>query len=477
MTAASRATPPHVPDAGDPGPAVAELETIVSLSKRRGFVFPSSEIYGGINAVWDYGPLGVELKNNVKRAWWRAMVQERDDIVGLDAGILMHPQVWVTSGHVGSFSDPLVECQTCHRRYRLDELPGAEALSQTDLRDPAIIDRLGLTCPVDGGPLSAPRRFNLMFQTHMGPVEDEGSIVYLRPETAQGSYVDFRSVQQASRKKLPFGIAQIGKSFRNEISPGNFVFRMREFEQMEMQYFVHPEAEAYEAFEAWLPARRAWYERYGVTPARLRLREHAPDELAHYARKAIDIEYRFPFGWKELEGIHNRGDFDLSRHQEASGENLEYFDPATNEHVLPWVVETAGGADRAAFTFLIDAYREEEVRGETRVVLGLHPDLAPYKVAVLPLLKKRPEIVELCHRLKADLQQDLMCVYDDTAAIGKLYRRQDEIGTPWCVTVDVDSLEDGQVTVRDRDAMTQERVAVSRVREVIQARLAAARTR
>ncbi len=295
-------------------PAVASLETIVSLSKRRGFIFPSSEIYGGINAVWDYGPLGVELKNNVKRAWWRAMVQDRNDIVGLDAGILMHPQVWITSGHVGSFSDPLVECAECRRRYRLDELPGAEDLSATDLHDETITARLGLVCPNDGKPLSAPRRFNLMFTSHMGPVEDDGSIVYFRPETAQGSYVNFKNVQQSSRKKIPFGIAQIGKSFRNEISPGNFVFRMREFEQMEMQYFVRPGEAASQAFEEWLPRRRAWYEAYGVTPSRLRFREHAPDELAHYAKKAIDVEYRFPFGWKELEGIHNRGDFDLGNH-------------------------------------------------------------------------------------------------------------------------------------------------------------------
>ncbi|OGO57462.1 MAG: glycine--tRNA ligase, partial [Chloroflexi bacterium RBG_16_72_14] len=314
------------PEPVDPeavAPAVANLDTIVSLSKRRGFIFPSSEIYGGINAVWDYGPLGVELKNNVKRAWWRAMVQDRNDIVGLDAGILMHPQVWVTSGHVASFSAPLVECGTCRRRYRLDELPGAEDLSATDLRDETIVSRLGLVCPNDGGPLSAPRRFNLMFTSHMGPVEDEASIVYFRPETAQGSYVNFKNVLNSSRKKIPFGIAQIGKSFRNEISPGNFVFRMREFEQMEMQYFVRPEEGAAQAFEDWLPKRRAWYEAYGVTPSRLRFREHAPDELAHYAKKAIDVEYRFPFGWKELEGVHNRGDFDLGNHARASGENLE----------------------------------------------------------------------------------------------------------------------------------------------------------
>jgi glycyl-tRNA synthetase len=459
----------------DVAPSVAALDTIVSLSKRRGFIFPSSEIYGGINAVWDYGPLGVELKNNVKRAWWRAMVQDRNDIVGLDAGILMHPQVWVTSGHVGSFSDPLVECGECRRRYRLDELPGAEDLSATDLRDETIVARLGLVCPNDAGPLSAPRRFNLMFTSHMGPVEDDASVVYFRPETAQGSYVNFKNVQQSSRKKIPFGIAQIGKSFRNEISPGNFVFRMREFEQMEMQFFVRPGEEAAAAFDEWLPRRRAWYEAYGVAPARLRLREHAPDELAHYARKAIDVEYRFPFGWKELEGVHNRGDFDLGNHAKASGENLEYFDQATGEHFIPWIVETAAGADRAAFTFLIDAYREEEVRGETRVVLGLHPELAPYKVAVLPLLKKRPEIVELCHRLLADLKRDLMAVYDDTAAIGKLYRRQDEIGTPWCVTVDVDSLDDGAVTVRDRDTMTQDRVPLEGVKRLILDRMEAVR--
>ncbi|HEY8167685.1 MAG TPA: glycine--tRNA ligase [Candidatus Limnocylindrales bacterium] len=464
----------QTPSDEDVAPAVANLETIVSLSKRRGFIFPSSEIYGGINAVWDYGPLGVELKNNVKRAWWRAMVQERDDIVGLDAGILMHPQVWVTSGHVGSFSDPLVECATCHRRFRLDELPGAENLSVAELRDPGVVERLGLRCPVDGGPLSAPRQFNLMFKTHMGPVEEDASVVYLRPETAQGSYVNFKNVLQSSRKKLPFGIAQIGKSFRNEISPGNFVFRMREFEQMEMQYFVRPDAAA-AAFEDWLPRRFAWYERYGVAPARLRTREHAADELAHYARKAVDVEYRFPFGWKELEGVHNRADFDLGSHAKASGENLDYFDPATEEHFIPWIVETAAGADRAAFTFLIDAYREEEVRGETRVSLALHPELAPYKVAVLPLLKKRPEIVALCQRIKDDLKRDTMAVYDDTAAIGKLYRRQDEIGTPWCVTVDVDSLDDGKVTIRERDSMTQERVAADSVKALVMERLSAAR--
>jgi glycyl-tRNA synthetase len=458
----------------DPAPVVESLDTIVSLAKRRGFVFPSSEIYGGINAVWDYGPLGVELKNNVKRAWWRAMVQLRDDIVGLDAGILMHPQVWRTSGHVDAFTDPLVECRTDHLRFRLDELPGTEGLTQTELRDPAIVERLGLRCPVDGGELTAPRRFNLMFRTFMGPVEDDAAVVYLRPETAQGAYVNFRNVQGSTRKKIPFGIAQVGKAFRNEITPGNFVFRTREFEQMEMQYFVHPQ-QAADIFEQWLPRRWDWYRRYGVQETRLRRREHAPDELAHYAKKAVDIEYLFPFGWKELEGVHNRGDWDLGRHAEASGENLSYFDPATNESFVPFIVETAAGADRAAFTFLIDAYREEQVRGDKRVSLALHPELAPYKVAVLPLLKKRPEIVELCQRIVADLRADMMAVYDDTASIGRLYRRQDEIGTPWCVTVDVESLDDGAVTVRDRDSMTQERVPVDGVKQLILDRLAAAR--
>jgi glycyl-tRNA synthetase len=464
---------PTIPDE-DVAPAVANLETIVSLSKRRGFIFPSSEIYGGINAVWDYGPLGVELKNNVKRAWWRTMVQLRDDIVGLDAGILMAPQVWVTSGHVAEFSDPLVECLTDHRRFRVDELPGAEDLSPSELLDPTVVERLGLKCPVDGGPLSPPRRFNLMLKTFLGPVENDAAVAYLRPETAQGIYVNFRNVRETSRKKIPFGIAQIGKAFRNEISPGNFVFRMREFEQMEMQYFVRPETAAGH-FEEWLARRRDWYEAWGVAGGRLRTREHRPDELAHYAKKAVDVEYRFPFGWKELEGVHNRGDWDLGRHQEASGQNLEYFDPATEEHFIPWIVETSAGADRATFTFLIDAYREEEVRGETRVSLALHPELAPYKVAVLPLLKKRPEIVELCQRLVADLRRDTMAVYDDTASIGKLYRRQDEIGTPWCVTVDVESLEDGAVTVRDRDSMTQERIPLEGVKIAILDRLAAAR--
>jgi glycyl-tRNA synthetase len=456
-------------------PAVADLDTIVSLAKRRGFVFPSSEIYGGINAVWDYGPLGVELKNNVKRAWWRSIVQERDDVVGLDAGILMHPQVWRTSGHVGSFSDPLVECTACKRRYRLDELPGTGDLTPTQIADPEIVTKLALVCPDCAGTLTAPRRFNLMFKTFMGPVEEDASVIFLRPETAQGAYVQHRNVREAARKKIPFGIAQIGKSFRNEISPGNFVFRMREFEQMELQMFVRPDEAATAAFDEWLPRRLAWYKAYGVSPERLRIREHAPDELAHYAKRAIDVEYRFPFGWKELEGIHNRGDFDLSRHAAESGENLDFFDPAMETSFTPWVVEAAAGADRAAFTFLIDAYREEEVRGEKRVVLALNPELAPYKVAVLPLLKKRDDLVEKAHAIRDGLAKEFPAVYDDTAAIGKLYRRQDEIGTPWCICVDIESLDDNAVTIRDRDTMEQERVSTDRLQEFFLTKLRVAR--
>ena len=436
-----------------------------------------SEIYGGINAVWDYGPLGVELKNNVKRAWWRAMVQEREDIVGLDAGILMHPQVWVTSGHVGSFSDPLVECATCHRRYRLDELPGAEGLTATELTRPERRRAAqAWSARTTAGRSSPPRRFNLMFQTYMGPVEDDASIVYFRPETAQGSYVNFKNVQQSSRKKIPFGIAQIGKSFRNEISPGNFVFRMREFEQMEMQYFVRPGDAATAAFEEWLPEApglvRALRRDAGAAalprarPRRARpLREEGD-------RRRVPLPVR-------LEGA--RGRPQPRRLRPLAPRRRRRARTSSTSTRRPRSTSSRGssrrpaGADRAAFTFLIDAYREEEVRGETRVVLGLHPDLAPYKVAVLPLLKKRPEIVEICHRLRADLATDMMAVYDDTAAIGKLYRRQDEIGTPWCVTVDVDSLEDGAVTIRDRDSMTQERVPLEGVKRLIVDRLAAAR--
>ena len=462
---------PTATDPNDVAPAIDNLETIVSLSKRRGFVYPSSEIYGGINAVWDYGPLGVELKNNVKRAWWRAMVQERTDIVGLDAGILMHPKVWVTSGHVGSFSDPLVECATCHRRYRLDELPSAENLTATDLTDPTVIERFKLVCPNDGGPLSPPRRFNLMFQTYMGPVQDESSIIYLRPETAQGSYVNFKNVQQSSRKKIPFGIAQVGKSFRNEISPGNFVFRMREFEQMEMQYFVRPEAEAAAAFEMWLPKRRAWYEKYGVTSERLRLREshlrvreHGPEERSHYSLATSDIEYLYPIGWSELEGVANRGDYDLRQHTEASGTKLEYVDPDGSRY-MPFVIEPAVSIDRIMLALLVDAYDEEVVEERERTLLRFHPAVAPVKAAILPLIsKEQAGMVEPARKLYEELRRHHLVEYDDAGNIGRRYRRQDEIGTPWAFTIDEVTLEDGTVTVRDRDSLAQERLPLEGVR-------------
>ena len=423
--------------------------------------------------MWDYGPLGVELKNNVKRAWWREMVQQRDDIVGLDAGILMHPQVWVTSGHVESFSDPLVECATDQLRFRLDELPGTENLTETDKRDPNIVERLGLKCPDDGGPLEPAAPLQPDVQDVHGPGRGGrgGRLPAARDRAGHLRQLQERPAVDAQEAALRH------RPDRQELPQRDLARQLR-----------LPDARVRADGDAVLrPPDDAARDLRGVAaaplgvvrglrrrpPERLRFREHAPDELAHYAKKAIDIEYRFPFGWKELEGIHNRGDWDLGRHQKESGENLEYFDPVTETSFVPWIVETAGGPDRAAFTFLIDSYREEEVRGEKRVSLALHPQLAPYKVAVLPLLKKRPEIVELCHKLVADLRRDMMAVYDDTASIGKLYRRQDEIGTPWCVTVDVDSLEDGAVTVRDRDSMAQERVPVEGVKRLIVDRLAA----
>ena len=419
------------------------FDKLTSLAKRRGFVFPSSEIYGGAGATWDFGPIGVELKNNVKRAWWRTMVQERDDMVGLDAAILMHPRVWEASGHVENFTDPLVECASCKHRFRADELPeGATG-----------------ACPNCGERrLGEPRRFNLMFKTFVGPVEDEASIAWLRPETAQGIYVNFENVVQATRRRLPFGIAQIGKAFRNEITPSNFIFRSREFEQMEMQYFCRP-ADAPRHYDEWMETRRQWFHDLAGHDDLFRLREHAADERAHYAARAFDIEYRYPFGWKELEGIHNRTDYDLRRHAEYSGRKLEYFDDVTNERFVPYVVETSVGADRATFAFLCAAYDEEPDKEGVRVVLRLHRDLAPYKVAVLPL-SKRPELSQLARSVWARLRPHFMSTYDETQAIGRRYRRQDEIGTPLCVTIDFDSLNDRAVTIRDRDDMTQVRVAI-----------------
>ncbi|HSH76566.1 MAG TPA: glycine--tRNA ligase [Longimicrobiales bacterium] len=431
------------------------MDKLVSLAKRRGYIFQSSEIYGGAGSVWDYGPLGVELKRNLKDRWWSSMVHQRDDIEGLDAAILMHPRVWEASGHVEGFTDPLIECTQCHRRFRAD-LPEVQ----------------GGQCPTCGtrDAFTEPRMFNLMFKTFMGPVEDSSATVYIRPETAQGIYVNFLNVQGAARQRVPFGIAQIGKAFRNEITPGNFIFRTREFEQAEMQFFVRPGTDE-EWFERWKELRMAWHRDLGIRPEKLRFHEHGPDELAHYAKKAFDIEYEFPFGWKEFEGIHNRTDFDLARHQEFSGKRLEYIDPATSERYIPYVVETSMGVDRAALVLLADAYREEEVEGETRVVLSLDPLIAPTKVAVFPLVKKdgMPEIAEKLH---ADLRAAAIpAFYDISGAIGRRYRRQDEVGTPWCATIDGQSVEDGTVTIRDRDSLEQVRVSSDQVVAWVRERL------
>ncbi len=436
------------------------MDRIVSLCKRRGFVFQSSEIYGGAASVWDYGPLGVELRRNVADAWWSAMVHARDDVEGLDAGILMHPRVWEASGHVGGFADPLVECKVCKRRWRADHLAGSACP-----RKPSRAPGEHGDCEID-----EPRLFNLMFKTFMGPVEEDASVVYLRPETAQGSYVNFLNVQQTSRQRVPFGIAQLGKAFRNEITPGNFIFRTREFEQAEMQYFVEPGADD-EWFAYWRDQRLAWHCDMGVRREKLRLAEHGPDQLAHYAKAALDIEYEFPFGWQELEGVHNRTDFDLSRHQDFSGKRLLYVDPGSGKRFLPYVVETAMGVGRAVLVLLVDAYREEEVAGEPRVVLGLHPRVAPVKAAVFPLVKKHgmPETAAALHET---LRRERIPSFHDVAgSIGRRYRRQDEAGTPWCVTVDGDTAEDRSVTIRDRDTLAQERVGLDHVVGWIRERL------
>jgi len=423
------------------------FEVVASLAKRRGFVFPSSEIYGGIAGFWDYGPLGVELKNNVKAAWWRHMVQLRDDVVGIDAAIIMNPRVWEASGHVAGFSDPMVDCRNCKLRFRADDLKGPPS---------------EIACPNCGqrGTLTEARQFNLMFSTHVGPVEDSASVAYLRPETAQAMFVQFDNVATTTRRKLPFGIAQIGRSFRNEITPGNFIFRLREFEQMEMEFFVHPRDED-EWFAHWVDARHRWWtDVLGIAGNRLRLRPHEADELSHYSKQTTDIEYEFPIGWSELEGVADRTDFDLRAHAAASGKRLAVFDEETGEHIVPYVIEPAMGVDRAVLTVLVDGYEEEKLAKESRVVLHIAPTLAPVKAAVLPLLRNRPELVERARRLTTDLKTLMPATYDDTAAIGKLYRRQDEIGTPFCVTVDVDSLDDGAATIRERDSMTQERVSL-----------------
>lgn len=423
------------------------MEKIVSLSKRRGFIFQSSEIYGGLSSSWDYGPLGVELKNNIKAAWWKSVVHLRDDMVGLDAAILMHPKTWEASGHAQNFHDILVDCKKCNKRLRQDHIKGK--------------------CPHCGGKeFTDGRAFGLMFKTQIGAVADESSTAYLRPETAQGIFVNFKNVIDSTNRKLPFGIAQIGKSFRNEVTPGNFTFRMREFEQMEIEYFTRPE-DAAKVYEEWINTRYNWYLSLGMTKEKLMLRKHGDDELAHYARGCTDIEYQFPFGWSELEGIANRGDFDLKQHSQFSGVDLQYQDQVTNERFFPHVVEPSGGVDRATLAFLVDAYHEETVKDQVRVVLKLNKQLAPRKVAVLPLLKKNEQLVALAKEIKNNLQKTYACVYDDTASIGKLYRRQDEVGTCYCVTVDVDSLQDKQVTVRERDTMVQERIPVENLKKYL----------
>ncbi len=440
------------------------MDKIVSLCKRRGFVFPSSEIYGGVGSTYDYGHYGVLLKNAVKAAWWQAMLAERDDIVALDSAIILHPRVWEASGHLSGFTDPLVDCRTCKLRFRADHLD-VSACGRKPSQHP------GETPECD---LTDARDFNLMFETTIGPVKESGSVAYLRPETAQGIFVNFKNTLQFARKKPPFGIAQIGKSFRNEITPGNFIFRTREFEQMEMEFFVPP-SEADTWFEHWTRERFDWYVRLGIRPEKLRLRPHEPDELSHYSSATSDVEYEFPIGWSELEGIANRGDFDLSRHAQFSGEKLEYVDTATKERYVPHVIEPAAGADRATLAFLADAYHEEEVEGENRTVLRLHPRLAPVKVAVLPLVRKDGQ-PELAREVFTDLRARITAEYDEGGSIGKRYRRQDEIGTPWGVTIDHRSLEDRTVTVRDRDSLTQERVSIDGLGDALEAQLRVAWT-
>ncbi len=429
------------------------MEKVVALCKRRGFIFPSSEIYGGVSGLYDYGPYGVALKRAIRESWWRTNVDLRDDVVGLEASILMHPEVWKASGHVDNFVDPLVQCLgECKKRYRADQIEG---------------DR----CPNCGGTLSEPRMFNLMFATHLGPVAETGSEAYLRPETAQGMFVDFKNVINSTRVRVPFGIAQIGRAFRNEITPGNFVFRLREFELMEIEYFVKPDTDD-RWFEYWRQERMRWYvEQLGVKAENLRFHDHPKESLSHYSKQTTDIEYLFPFGWGELEGVADRTDFDLRVHQERSGEDLSYLDPETNERYLPWVIEPAVGVDRILITCMLDAYDEEEVKGETRVVLRFHPNIAPVQVAVMPLSKKE-ELIGPAREVLTAVRQRFRAEYDQTGGnIGRRYRRQDEIGTPFCITVDFDTINDRAVTIRERDSMEQERVPITELVSRLQQRL------
>jgi len=421
------------------------LEKLTSLSKRRGFVYPSSEIYGGISGIWDYGPLGVELKNNIKNAFWKEILQKNENIFGIDAAIVMHPKVWEASGHLESFSDPLVECKKCHHRFRADYLKEN-------------------FCPDCAGPLTTPKKFNLLVETYLGVVEGEKLKTYLRGEITQGVHVNFKNILNSSRAKIPFGVAQIGKAFRNEITPGNFTFRSREFEQMELQFYVKPNLEeSFRWLDYWKEKRFNWYLKLGFKKENLRFKEHQRDELAHYAKAAFDIEYLLDGEWREMEGIHHRGDWDLRRHRDFSGEDLTYFDEETKEKYLPYIIETSGGVDRAFLFLLADAYFEDEINGEKRVVLKLNPQLAPYKVAVFPLLANKPQLIKLAREIYKNLKNEIMTVWDDRGNIGKRYRFQDEIGTPFCVTVDFESLEKNDVTVRSRDTTKQTRIKINQL--------------
>jgi glycyl-tRNA synthetase len=446
---------------------VVTMDKIVSLCRRRGFVFPSSEIYGGLGSSYDYGHYGVLLKENVKARWLEAMVREREDVVALDSSIILHPRVWEASGHVSGFADPLVDCRTCKLRFRADHIADPQHEEVRCGRKPS--KRPGETDDCD---LTEARQFNLMFQTRVGAVEETGADVYLRPETAQGIFINFKNVSQLARRKPPFGIAQIGKSFRNEITPGNFIFRTLEFEQMEMEYFVPP-AESDDWYRYWIEERRSWYLRFGIRDSHLRVRPHDQDELSHYSRGTSDIEYLYPIGWSELEGIANRGDYDLSAHSEASGTRLEWVDGSTNERYVPHVIEPAAGVNRSMLAFLCDAYDEETVAERERTVLRLHPQIAPVKAAVLPLIARDAGMVEKARALYEELRRATVVEYDDGGQIGRRYRRQDEIGTPFAFTIDEQTLEDDTVTIRDRDSLAQERVGIGRVRELLLERLAA----
>jgi len=430
---------------------MVDMDTLVSLCKRRGFIFQSSEIYGGINGFWDFGPIGVELKNRVKNSWWNRMVRMRDDMVGIDTSIIAHPQTWVASGHVASFNDPMVDCKSCKHRFRADDVPESTKGHPKG------------RCPECGGELTAAREFNLMFQTHVGATTDSASLAYLRPETCQSIFTQFKTVQIVSRKKIPFGIAQIGKAFRNEITPRNFIFRSREFEQMEMEFFCHPN-ETSKWFEHWVTDRFDWFKSLGIKPECLRLREHRHGELAHYARACTDVEYEMPFGFSEMEGIADRSDYDLKQHMSTSGKDLSYFDDTTKERYVPAVIETSVGVDRACLAILADAYREEEVKGEKRVVMGFAHAIAPIQVAVFPLSGKLAEPALAIHN---EVKKHFASDFDDVGSIGKRYRRHDEIGTPYCITYDFESQNDHAVTVRDRDTMQQDRISIDKIVEYL----------